>query len=182
MAEWASKIRKLVTLVILGVLLICCISRGLRSPRQQSSTQVPVATYHYQPPPTRPPPTPRQPITGPSAEELRTKWDEMTDLQRGAYHRGLIGAYVRWTAEVTEVHASGTVNALAMAGTKALVIVFDLPLNEARRLDKDQAVTFEGTIHSIVVPKRSGENLLEDIAQSLSLIVELRDVTVLPSR
>ena len=142
---------------------------NIGSPPRATATSLPVPTV-----------TPRQPITGPTAEELRTTWDELTALQRGAYHRGLIGAYVRWTAEVVEVHSSGTVNALAMAGTKALVIVFDLPFDEARRLDKDQTIIFEGTIHSIVVPDGSGENLLEDLIQSLSLIVELRDVTVLP--
>lgn len=181
-----NKKRQWSAIIIVGVLTICSISRELRSPKQQVSTQVPMvasqsrsATIVRPSPTTRPLPTPRQPITGPSAEELRAKWDELTDLQRSTYRREILGSYVRWDVEVVEVHPTGTVNALVMAGTKVLVIVFDVPLSEARKLNREQQITIEGTLCNITLPETGG-NLLEELAKSLSLVATLKDVVVLP--
>lgn len=181
-----NRTRQWIMTIIFGALVICCVSRELRSPKQQASTQAPTATSQPRsvaiprPSPTmRPSPTPRKPITGPSAEELRTKWDELTDLQRNTYAREVRGSYIRWDAQVVEVHPSGTVNALAMVGTKALVMLFDLPQSEARRLNKEQAITIEGTIRVIGPPIAGDGGLVEGLVRSLSLFVELDDVVVL---
>jgi hypothetical protein len=181
-----DKTRQWIAIIIVGVLTICCISRELRSPKKQVAAPTPTVVLQLRPttsvrpsPTARPSPTPRQPITGPSTEELRSRWDELTELQRGDYQRSIRGNYVRWDVEITEVHPTSRVDAYAKAGGKGLLVTFNLPLSEARKLNRKQEVTIEGTILN-VEPPQVGEGFLGELVESLVLAATLKDAVVLP--
>lgn len=121
---------------------------------------------------------PQETSNGPTMEDVVTTWSGLTELQRAEYQQTIRGTWVRWNLEVSDVQDFGTVVTLASVESKVLVVVFELPTDAARQLDKGQQITIEGTISDIGVPRSDGR-VVKELARALSLVVELDDVTVL---
>jgi len=124
--------------------------------------------------------SPAATLCGPTPEELKARWEEMranwqdlTHAQRSArqdaYQKQVTGSYVRWTGDIVDVYADGTVWVSTRAGNGIIDVVFRIPVEQAGQYDKGQPVTFEGTIRRVE----------KDVLFSV-LEVHLEDARVLP--
>lgn len=168
------------SLVIIFVLYRMCGSSGTGSAPERSvaATARPTAVPSARPAST---PTPLQPVTGPSAEELRRRWDELTVAQRAQYEREIAGTYVQWPAQILEVHTGGTVYATTIVGLKPLVMMFTIPVEQATLYDRHQKVIVEGTIVRIEEPT-GGQGFLESLLMDLTLGAHLAEASISPAR
>lgn len=100
---------------------------------------------------------PTQPISDLSFWEIRQTKQGLTDIQWEAYNKSLEGKRIRWTGYVEDVTKP------IFGGYKVLVdmdppsdtlsvqdIYFSIPKEQAASVQKDSAITFEGTIDAVM--------------------------------
>ncbi len=128
-------------LIVAGVSLIlavlaCCPPTTPATPAQ---TQEPTNT------PGGPTSTPA-PLTYKDIEQTKK---DLTDLQWESYAREIIGERIQFAGDVIEVYDDGRVQITEGDGLLSVCILYEVPLDVAATLNKDQFVQGEGTIRDV---------------------------------
>ena len=128
------------------------LSSSLISQPSSAVASLPPAVPVSDPPPANPN-TPPQTGTAPSFKEIRSQMQAMTDAQWNLYRTGLEGKQVTrwkgWVSEVKQKFFGGYEVLIDMDAPDTMSvydITFSVPDNLAVQLQKDQIVTFSGTI------------------------------------
>jgi len=161
------KRKKTGLLVLGGVALLIIIIAAANGGNKDGATPAASNPKATRVPTATPKPKPISPIT---FEEIREHRKNDTEAQWDEFQKPLDGLRVQWTGWVEQVEASGRI-LIDMDSPDAILSVQDvyipIPKEDATKYNKDQKLTFDGEIKSVV-----------GVMSGVS--VTLENVTILP--